>query len=111
MVNATSRLFAVQEVTTGRPGIAVPKPQVVATEDDLTPVAGVALWGPLLDRLGLIDVADELVLRQIGPGGYSGGTFGQTSTADTVTQHPDTIDFNFESITHVKRPRAAGRSR
>lgn len=73
MVNTTSRLFAVQEITTRRPRMAVPKPQVVATEDDLTPVAGVALWGPLLDRLDLIGVADELVLRPIGPGGYSGG--------------------------------------
>jgi hypothetical protein len=73
VVNATSRLFEVQDVNTARPRMAVPKPQVVATEDDLTPVAGVALWGPLLDRLGLIDVADEMVLRQIGPGGYTGG--------------------------------------
>jgi hypothetical protein len=73
VVNATSRLFAVREVTTGRPRLAVPKPQVVAAEDDLTPVAGVALWGPLLDRLNLIGVADELGVREIGPGGYSGG--------------------------------------
>lgn len=73
MVNATSRLFGVQEVTTGRPRRAVPKPAVVATEDDLTAVSGVVLWGPLLDRFGLVDVADGLVLRQVGPRGYSGG--------------------------------------
>lgn len=72
MVNATSRLFEVQQVTS-RPSRAVPKPVPVASEDDLTPVAGVALWGPLLDRLGLIEVADELVLREVGPGGYTGG--------------------------------------
>lgn len=73
MVNATSRLFETQDITAGRPRMAVPKPEVVATEDDLTPVAGVALWGPLLDRLGLIDVADGLVLRKVAPNGYSGG--------------------------------------
>jgi hypothetical protein len=72
VVNATSRLFELQQ-TSGQPRTGVPKPQVVATEDDVTPVAGVALWGPLLDRLGLIDVADELALRQVAPNGYSGG--------------------------------------
>ena len=35
--------------------------------------AGVVLWGPLLDRLNLVGVADERLLRPIGPGGYSGG--------------------------------------
>lgn len=73
MVNVTSRLFEVQEVSTVRSRRGVPKPVVVATEDDLTPVAGVALWGPLLDRLNVVDVADGLVLREVGPNGYSGG--------------------------------------
>jgi len=41
--------------------------------DDVTGVAGVALWGPLLDRLNVVDVADRRGLRPIGPGGYSGG--------------------------------------
>lgn len=44
-----------------------------ASEDDVTGVAGVALWGELLDRLGLVEVADRRGLRPIGPGGYSGG--------------------------------------
>jgi hypothetical protein len=49
------------------------RPVIIASEDDLTPVAGVALWGPLLDRLNLVAEADRWVLRPIGPGGYSGG--------------------------------------
>lgn len=51
----------------------VSKPQVQATEDDLTAVAGVALWGALLDRLNLVEAADQVVLREVGPGGYTGG--------------------------------------
>jgi len=39
----------------------------------VTAVAGVALWGELLDRLGLVAEADCRDLRPIGPGGYSGG--------------------------------------
>ncbi|UER54561.1 IS1380 family transposase [Kineosporiaceae bacterium SCSIO 59966] len=39
----------------------------------LTPVAGVALWGPVLDRLNLVAEADRRELRPIGPGGYTGG--------------------------------------
>jgi hypothetical protein len=31
------------------------------------------LWGPLLDRLGLVSEADRGKLRPIGPGGYTGG--------------------------------------
>jgi hypothetical protein len=44
-----------------------------ASEADLTPVSGVALWGPLLDRLNVVAEADRRGLRPIGPGGYSGG--------------------------------------
>lgn len=73
MVNATSRLFEVEEPARSRPKRAVPKPQVQASEDDLTQIAGAALWGPWLDRLDVVGVADELQLRQVGPGGYSGG--------------------------------------
>lgn len=72
-MNDSVRLFKVEQPASTRPSLGVPKPRVVATEDDLTPLAGVALWGPLLDRLGLVEVADRVVLRQIGPGGYSGG--------------------------------------
>ena len=44
-----------------------------ATEDSVTGVAGIALWGELLDRLGLVGEADRRNLRPIGPGGYTGG--------------------------------------
>ncbi len=43
------------------------------SDDEVTGVAGVALWGPLLDRLGLVEAADRRGLRPIGAGGYSGG--------------------------------------
>ena len=56
-----------------RPARSVPTPVVSASQDDLTPVAGVALWGPLLDRLNVVAEADRRGLRQIGPTGYSGG--------------------------------------
>jgi hypothetical protein len=39
----------------------------------MTGVAGAALWGPLLDRLNVVGVADRRALRPIGPGGYTGG--------------------------------------
>ena len=73
MVKASGRLFEVEEPVRSRPARGVPKPQVQASEDDLTQVAGVALWGPWLDRIGLVGVADELQLREVGPGGYTGG--------------------------------------
>lgn len=41
--------------------------------DRVTGVAGVVLWGELLDRLEVVDVADRRQLRPIGPGGYTGG--------------------------------------
>ena len=46
---------------------------VEASEDNVTGVAGIALFGELLDRVGLVEVADRHHLRPIGPGGYSGG--------------------------------------
>ena len=46
---------------------------ISASAEDLTPVAGVALWGPLLDRLNVVAEADRRRLRPIGPGGYTGG--------------------------------------
>ena len=45
-VNATGLLFDVEDVVLARPVRAVPSPVVSASEEDLTPVAGVALWGP-----------------------------------------------------------------
>lgn len=69
MVNATGLLFDADDVV-----LASPKhPVITASEDDLTSVAGVALWGPLLDRLNVVAEADRWGLRPIGPGGYSGG--------------------------------------
>ena len=72
-MNATGLLFEVEDVVRARPVRPVPTPIVTASEDDLTPVAGVALWGPLLDRLNLVAEADRRGLREIGPTGYSGG--------------------------------------
>lgn len=72
-MNASTRLFEVEEPVAVRPRGGVPKPVVEASEEDLTGLAGAALWGPLLDRLSLGTVADELGLRPIGPGGYTGG--------------------------------------
>ena len=46
---------------------------VEATEDDVTGVAGIALFGELLDHLGLVEAADRRGLRPIRSGGYSGG--------------------------------------
>jgi hypothetical protein len=72
-VNATELLFEVEDVVLARPARSVPTPVVSASEDDLTPVAGVVLWGPLLDRLNVVAEADRWGLREIGPTGYSGG--------------------------------------
>ena len=52
---------------------SVPTPVARASEDSVTPVAGAALWGPLLDRLNVVDEADRREVRPIGPGGYTGG--------------------------------------
>lgn len=51
----------------------VPNPVVRAGEDSITPIAGVILWGSLLDRLGLAEEGDVRGVREIGPGGYTGG--------------------------------------
>jgi len=72
-VNATGLLFDVEDVVLAGLSRPVPTPVVTASEDDLTPVAGVALWGPLLDRLNVVAEADRRGLRPIGPGGYTGG--------------------------------------
>jgi Transposase DDE domain group 1 len=73
VVNATGLLFDVEDELLSRPRSAVPAPVVTASEEDLTPVAGVALWGPVLDRLNVVAEADRRGLRPIGPGGYTGG--------------------------------------
>jgi len=73
MVNDTGLLFDVEDELLACPARSVPAPVVAASEADLTPVAGVALWGPLLDRLNVVAEADRRGLRPIGPGGYTGG--------------------------------------
>jgi hypothetical protein len=72
-VNGTGLLFEVEDVVLARPRWSVPRPVVSGSEEDLTPVAGAALWGALLDRLNVVAEADRRDLRPIGPGGYSGG--------------------------------------
>jgi hypothetical protein len=71
-VNVTAPLFDVGE-TVARPVREVTQVVPTVTGDEVTGVAGVMLWGPLLDRLNLVDVADDRRLRPVGPGGYTGG--------------------------------------
>jgi len=71
-VNATALLFDAGE-TVARPGREAARVVVETAGEDVTGIAGAALWGPLMDRLNLVDVADEIGLRPIGLGGYSGG--------------------------------------
>lgn len=73
MVKATPALFDMDGIATGVGSRRVAHPVVEASEDSVTGVAGVVLWGELLDRLGLVEEADRRVLRPIGPGGYTGG--------------------------------------
>ena len=72
-MQTTAPLFEIADKVIARPRRQVAHPVIAATEDDLTGIAGVSLWGELLDRLGLVAEADRRVLRPIGPGGYSGG--------------------------------------
>lgn len=71
-MNATATLFDAGELI-GRPRREVAAVKVEIADEEVTGVAGVALWGPLLDRLDVVGVADERGLRPIGPGGYTGG--------------------------------------
>ena len=59
-------LFDVEDEVLTRAACPVPMPVLSAWEGDLTPVAGVALWGPLLDRLNVVAEADRRGLRPIG---------------------------------------------
>jgi len=72
-VNATALCFELDDPVIDRAVRVVARPVVQAGEDSVTGVAGVVLWGELLDRLGLVAEADRRVLRPIGPGGYTGG--------------------------------------
>ena len=72
-MKTTPTLFDIDDMVIARPWQRVAPVVVEATEDDVTGVAGIALFGELLDHLGLVDSADRRGLRPIGPGGYSGG--------------------------------------
>lgn len=71
-MNTTATLFDVGEII-ARPRREVARVTPTVTADEVTGVAGVVLWGPLLDRLNVVDAADRRGLRPVGPGGYSGG--------------------------------------
>jgi hypothetical protein len=71
-VNVTATLFDAGEII-ARPRREVARVRAQVADEEVTGVAGAALWGALLDRLNVVDVADGRRLRPIGPGGYSGG--------------------------------------
>ena len=72
-MNATATLFDAGEIITRPRREAAPVKVSEIADEDVTGVAGVALVGPMLDRLNVVDVADARGLRPIGPGGYTGG--------------------------------------
>lgn len=72
-MNATALAFELEDTRIRRPRWAAPGPVVTSSEESVTGVGGVALWGSLLDRLGLVEEADRRGLRPIGPSGYGGG--------------------------------------
>ncbi|MHB8290793.1 MAG: transposase family protein [Acidimicrobiales bacterium] len=72
-MKTTPLLFEIEDHVVSRPSQRVAPVIVETTEDDVTGVAGIALFGELLDHLGLVEAADRRNLRPIGPGGYSGG--------------------------------------
>ena len=72
-MKTTPTLFEIADQVVTSPWQRVAPVVIEATEDNVTGVAGIALWGELLDHLGLVDAADRRGLRPIGPGGYSGG--------------------------------------
>jgi hypothetical protein len=72
-VKATALRFELDDMVIARPFSAVARPVVEAGEDSVTGVAGIVLWGELLDHLGLVGECDRRVLRPIGPVGYTGG--------------------------------------
>jgi hypothetical protein len=57
----------------GRSSRRVTPVEVSVSDDNVTGLAGAALWGPLLDQLDVVGVADQRELRPIGPNGYTGG--------------------------------------
>lgn len=71
-MNATATLFDAG-VTVVRPRRESARVKVTVADEDVTGVAGAALWGPMLDRLNVVGSADARRLRPIGPGGFTGG--------------------------------------
>ncbi|MFZ1439270.1 MAG: hypothetical protein WAS75_09170 [Candidatus Microthrix subdominans] len=71
-MNTTGTLFDAGELI-NRPRRRSAPVDVKVSDDTVTGVGGVVLWGPMLDNLNLVGVADERQLRPIGPGGYTGG--------------------------------------
>lgn len=64
---------------------------VAASEDDLTPVAGVALWGLLFDRLcasQVVGESDRRRLRPLGAGPYSGGAYYRALVETQLGERP-----------------------
>ena len=74
-MQTTPLAFPIKDITISptRTARRVAPVAVEASEDNVTGVAGLALFGELLDRLGLVEAADSHNLRPIGPGGYTGG--------------------------------------
>jgi len=72
-VKTTPTLFEIADPVVTSSWQRVAPVVVESTEDDVTGIAGLALFGELLDHLGLVDSADRRGLRPIGPGGYTGG--------------------------------------
>lgn len=71
-MNVTLPLFDAGELA-DRAAVRSARVTVSVADDAVTGVGGLVLWGPLLDKLNLVGVADERGLRPIGPGGYTGG--------------------------------------
>ena len=71
-MNTTGTLFDAGELIR-QPRRRSASVTVKVSDDKVTGVGGVVLWGPMLDRLNLVGVADGRRLRPIGPGGYTGG--------------------------------------
>lgn len=72
-MKATALAFELDDPVVSRsfPRVACPVAEV--GEDSVTGVAGIVLWGELLDHVGLVRECDRRGLRPIGPGGYTGG--------------------------------------
>lgn len=68
-MKTTATLFEIEDPLAKRPSRRVVPVAVEAIEDDVTPVAGIASFGELLDHLGVVEAADRRNLRPIGPVG------------------------------------------